>query len=122
MKPLISSGTPPSGSVARQLSTLIGAETTYVRDVLSAIGAPVEASEFSTALAKYPDLEEDPPFLQVRHLIADTLLRLAPDGYSIRYRSRGTVTRSPDEMVREMVEFSSHKLALIGAIGSGRTL
>jgi hypothetical protein len=47
-----------------------------------------------------------------RRLIADTLLDLSPDGYGLKCSSLGSV--DPEEIVRDMVETSSRKLAAAG--------
>jgi hypothetical protein len=102
--------------VTAQLAEFVEDEVTFTRALLAAIGSQCEATEFSR---KYSKLEADAAFAQVRRLIAETLSRLAPDGYSIEPLSFGIAGKSADEMVSEMVERSSHKLAAIGAIKAG---
>jgi hypothetical protein len=99
-----------------QLAALIRTEARSTKSVLAAMGAQMELGEFSTVLANYGNLDQDNVFPQIRRIIAKTLLGLAPDGYSIRQSCR-TATTSPDEMVKEMVEASSHELAVMGAVG-----
>jgi hypothetical protein len=106
---------PSSCSFAKQLAAIIRDEIASIQAVLAAMSAQAEASDFSIALAKYPNLEEDTVFPQVRRLISETLLQLATDGYSLKSSSQ-SVMRSLDEMVKEMIETSSHKLAMMGAI------
>jgi hypothetical protein len=109
----------PSYELNKQLAELISAEITSTQVVLAAMGVETQDSDFSAALASCPNLEQDTAFPQVRRLIAGTLQRLAYDGYSLKPFC-GTTTRCPDEMVREMVETSSHELAAMGAIGFPR--
>ncbi len=110
----------PSGSLARQLAALIENETASTQALLAAMGARAEASEFCSTLAKYPSVEQDAgAFPQIRRLISETLLRFAPDGYSLKPHS-WTAPGSPEEMVRKIVETSSHELAAMGAIAFPR--
>jgi hypothetical protein len=105
---------PPSPSRAAQLASLVRDETAFAQALLDVLSAPAEAGELSISLAKFSSFEDAGAFSQVRRLIATTLLRLAPDGYSINLPSCRSAGRCPDEMVREMIEASSYKLAVMG--------
>jgi hypothetical protein len=109
-----------SPSLESQLARLIRDEIVSTEAVLAAMDARAETINFSTGLAKCSNLEQGPAFPQVRRLVAETLFRLAPDGYTLEPPSC-TATRTPVELVREMVETSSHELAAMGAISTRAT-
>ena len=106
---------PPSLTLARQLASVLEAEITSTEALLAAMGARAEASQLATALAKYPSLEHASAFPEIRRLIAETILLLAPNGHSLKVPS-WPIARSPDECVLDMIETSSRELATIGAM------
>lgn len=107
----------PSPDLVSQLARLSNNEIASTKTVLAVMDARAEITNFSTALATYSNLEQVTAFPQVRRIVAETLLRLAPDGYTLKPPS-WTAIRTPEEMVREMVEGSSLELAAIGAIAT----
>jgi len=102
---------PLPDNVARQLAALTKAEVRYTEALLKAMDIAPET-------IIWPDcsnLEQNAAFPQVRQTIATTILGLTTDGYSLR-PAVWTGTKTPDEMVKEMVETSSLELAAMGAI------
>jgi hypothetical protein len=110
----------PSPDLVNRLARIITNEIASTKALLAAMEAKTETDNFTIGLAKCSNMDQDTAFSQVRRLIAETLLRLAPDGYTLKPPSWAD-TRTPDEMVREMVETSSHELAAIGAINTRPT-
>ena len=108
---------PASGDLAAQLSSLIKTETAAAENVLATIGALEEARSLAGAVATYQGVNGDAAFVNVRKLITKTLLRATPNGYSLN-EVVPHLTERPDDMVQDMVEASSGRLATIGAIGS----
>jgi hypothetical protein len=108
-----------SPDLADQLARLIRNEVASIKAVLAIMDAGAETINFSTSLEKCANLEEGNAFPQVRRLVAETLFRLTSDGYTLK--QSGTSTLTPEEMVRDMVETSSHELATIGAITTRAT-
>ncbi len=94
------------------LAALLRAELRAVRTVLAEKGAWAELGELTAA-------GRERPFPEVRPRIAETLLRLTPDGYSLGAPAPGAA-RPPDDTVRHMVETSSRELALLGALSRPR--
>ncbi|PPT11997.1 hypothetical protein CYQ11_02965 [Streptomyces cinnamoneus] len=100
---------PAARDLAAPLARLARAEFTVVRVVLAGAGAWEELGGLSAALRTRP-------FWDVRRLAAATLLRLAPDGYSLNALAPAGAG-APDDRIRAMVEASSRELALLGALG-----
>ncbi|MFE2851574.1 hypothetical protein ACFXJO_10610 [Streptomyces lavendulae] len=107
---------PVSDDLAATLAALGRSEAETFREVLSAVGA--EAGPAPRPAREHAD-GSHAAFAQQRHHIADTLLRLAPNGYSLDPLCR-TPGPSADEMVRAMVEASSRELAATSARPGGR--
>jgi hypothetical protein len=105
----------PSPGLESHLSRLIQDEIRSTKAVLAAMNTEAESKKFSLSLSNWPNLEQETTFPQVRRLIAETLLSLASNGHTLKPAS-WTASRSPDEMVRDMVETSSQELAAMGAI------
>ncbi|MET8754135.1 hypothetical protein ABZW32_29135 [Streptomyces sp. NPDC004667] len=105
---------PASDDLATTLAALERSEAEAFREVLSAVGAEEQLHTVTAGPAPGPAREHDTgdhaAFAQQRHHIADTLLRLAPNGYSLDSLCRAPGP-SADEMVRVMVEASSRELA-----------
>ncbi|MFE9566639.1 hypothetical protein ACFYM0_36715 [Streptomyces sp. NPDC006487] len=105
---------PVSDDLATTLAALGRSEAETFREVLSAVGAEDHLHTVTTEPAPRPAQEHETgnhaAFAHQRHHIADTLLRLAPNGYSLDSLCR-TPGPSADEMVRVMVEASSRELA-----------
>ena len=104
-----------SPSLAKQLEGLVRDEIACTKAVLTAMGFQGENVKFSDSVVECMNVEGESAFPKVRRLVADTLLGLTPDGYTLKSPS-WTGTRSPEEIVRDMVETSSHELAAMGAI------
>jgi hypothetical protein len=102
------------------LARILRDEIASTKAVLAAMDAKAETNNFLIGLAKCSNLEQDAAFSQVRRLVAETFLQLAPNGYTLKPPS-WTNTLTPEEMVREMIETSSHELAAIGAITTRAT-
>lgn len=97
----------PDPTLERRLAALAEVESASARAILEATGTPTDGLAKSLASAlTFPDL---------RHVIATTLTTLAPDGYSLNSLSPHA-PRRPDDMVRDMVESSSHALATMREI------
>lgn len=111
---------PPSPTLESQLARLIRDEIVSTNALLATMNAEAEKINFTTGLAQCSNLEQGTAFPQIRRLVAETLFRLAPDGYTLEPPSC-TTTRTPVELVREMVETSSHELAAMGAIRTRAT-
>ncbi|KAB1987544.1 hypothetical protein [Streptomyces triticiradicis] len=106
---------PPSDELTRTLQRLVATEANAFRAVLSAVDAQAQLDEADVALTPKSGHDHVEAFVQRRRYIADTLLRLAVNGYSLDGLCRRTGT-SADEMVRDMVESSSHELATAAAL------
>jgi hypothetical protein len=96
----------------RQLGRLTEDEAASAVRILSALSAHAKLERFNKALTNLRADEFTTRFSGTRRLIADTLLDLSPDGYGLKCSSLGSV--DPDEIVRDMVETSSRKLAAAG--------
>ncbi|MEU6989415.1 hypothetical protein ABZ953_01980 [Streptomyces sp. NPDC046465] len=105
----------PDPALERRLATLAEVEAASAQAVLVATGAPQDAAEVAAALAKHAAPERGAAFPQLRHFIADTLTRRAPDGKTLNSLAPHA-PRHPDDMVRDMVEASSHALATMPEI------
>ncbi|WP_344288958.1 hypothetical protein [Streptomyces synnematoformans] len=117
---------PVTDDLATTLAALGRSEAETFREVLSAVGAkdPLDTRTAEQAPRPARDdratdgtadrAEHHATFAQQRQRIADTLLRLAPNGYSLDSLCR-PAGRSADEMVRAMVETSSRELAATSA-------
>ena len=106
----------PSVKPASELAAVMEDEVERTRAVLRALQAHDELAQFESDLRILATEGVAPALPAVRRLIADTLLELSPDGYSLGGSpfegSPGrTVELSPEQMVNEMVELSSLKLA-----------
>ncbi|MEU3073123.1 hypothetical protein [Streptomyces laurentii] len=109
---------PASDDLATTLAALGRSEAETFRQVLSAVGAKDHPGSPTTEPAPRPADDHDAghpadhhaAFSDQRHHIADTLLRLAPNGYSLDSLCPPPGP-SADEMVRAMVETSSRELA-----------
>jgi hypothetical protein len=101
---------PPSDGLARVLQRLAVAEADAFRAILSAVGARAPRDEAAAGPAPERAGDHGEFFARRRRHIADTLLRLAPNGYSLDALPR-TAGGSADDMVRDMVEASSRELA-----------
>ncbi|MGW1288221.1 aKG-HExxH-type peptide beta-hydroxylase [Streptomyces sp. NPDC002586] len=103
-----------SADLRQNLTELSRVEAASMKEVLSTLGAHSEINNFAVSVAEARNPEEGTAFAEVRHLIAETALRLAGDQYSLKAPSL-SAAKSPDEMIRDMVESSSRDLArLIG--------
>lgn len=105
---------PPSDDLTRTLHRLAAAEADAFRAVLCAVDARAHLEEANAALVLKAGRDHVESFAQRRRYIADALLRLAPNGYSLDALCLSTGT-SADEMVRNMVEASSSELAMPAA-------
>jgi len=104
----------PSPDLSKNLSIILEDEIAFTRTLLHGIDADAAASAFSEALLEHADIRDGfVVFPRVRRLIAETILRCSVDGYHL---DPGTSVSAPDEEVRNMVDNSSRRLALIGAI------
>ncbi|MCX5015268.1 hypothetical protein OG765_30565 [Streptomyces sp. NBC_00555] len=104
---------PPSDDLAGVLKKLERAEAEAFRAVLSVVGMQAQLDDAAAVPAPAPQQVHDDhgaAFAQRRNHISETLLRLAPDGYSLDSLCQKNGT-SADEMVRAMVESSSRELA-----------
>ena len=106
----------PSEELTKDLATLAANEAAAASRVLTIAGATAASEQLSTFVKGYLPIENQTAFPDLRREIADKLLSAAPDGYSLPC-SDETTTETPDQMVRNMVEQSSHALAEMGAIG-----
>lgn len=106
-----------SSAPSSELAALTDDEIQSTRAVLCALEADEEASEFESALGQMACEAANARFPEVRRLIARTLLGLSPDGYTFRAVPSGQTT--PEEMVHQMVERSSRKLAEAQALRWG---
>ncbi|MEU3794438.1 hypothetical protein [Streptomyces fructofermentans] len=109
---------PVTDDLAATLTTLGHSEAETFREVLSAVGAKHHLDTFTAQPTPRPahgaDADHHTAFAQQRHHIADTLLQLAPNGYSLDSLCPPPGP-SADEMVRAMVEASSRELATTSA-------
>ncbi|WFB10502.1 hypothetical protein LRS74_28320 [Streptomyces sp. LX-29] len=99
--------------MADRLGDLLVSEVSTVQAVLASIDAPTEIQELVSSLKPGPEQSKGTAFPDARFRIADTLLRLTPDGYSLN-SLQAAAGDPPDEMVRKMVEASSSELAQAG--------
>lgn len=96
--------------LTQQLMKLIIDEVQSTRDALSIMNAETDLNHFNNALAQYTDEELGTKFPQIRRLISKTLLDLSPDGYRLKGSSE---SKKPDEIVKQMIQSSSHRLDII---------
>ncbi|MFI1971044.1 hypothetical protein [Streptomyces cinnamoneus] len=106
---------PPAGALVQRLAALREAEVDSTRAVLTGLGAQEQLDVLGCVPAQPSAQDEGAAFAETRRLIADTLLRLAPDGYSLNSLCPAARV-PPDEMVRQMVEASSRELAVAGGL------
>ncbi|MFE1265223.1 hypothetical protein ACFW5X_32465 [Streptomyces albogriseolus] len=115
---------PVSNDLATTLAALGRSEAETFRKVMSVVGAKDNLDRSATEpvppLAQDHHADDHTTFAQQRHHIADTLLRLAPNGYSLDSLCQ-LPGASADEMVRCMVETSSQELATTSAATPNRT-
>lgn len=97
-------------ALTRQLNELIRTEISSTRRVLSSMNANIELIRFNAALEHLSNDDPHRRFSEIRRLIADTLLGVSSDGY--RLTSLTPAPTTPDQIVRDMIENSSRKLAL----------
>ncbi|MER5427994.1 hypothetical protein [Streptomyces sp. NPDC002588] len=109
---------PVSDDLTTKLAALGQSEAETFREVLSAVGAKDHLDAFTAEPASQPaqghHADYHAAFAEHRHHIANTLLQLAPNGYSIDSLCE-PLGPSADEMVRAMVEASSRELARTSA-------
>jgi hypothetical protein len=105
---------PPSDDLASTLQRLAAAEAEAFRTVLCAADVQTQLGEADAVLTPGPERHHIRAFTQQRQYIADSLLGLALNGYSLDGLCR-TTGASADEMIRDMVEASSHELAKVVA-------
>jgi hypothetical protein len=74
------------------------------------MNANIELIRFNAALEHLSNDDPHRRFSEIRRLIADTLLGVSSDGY--RLTSLTPAPTTPDQIVRDMIENSSRKLAL----------
>ncbi|MET7989236.1 MULTISPECIES: hypothetical protein [unclassified Streptomyces] len=108
---------PVSDGLSTTLAALALSEAETFRKVLSAVGAKAQLDTFTTQPPPRTAPDHHTAFAQQRHHIADTLLRLARNGYSLDSLCTPPGP-SADEMVRAMVEASSQELATTSAVTS----
>jgi hypothetical protein len=99
-----------------QLTTLVKEEANNVCSALSAVHAGENLNRFSNAIAQFSDAELGVRFGEVRRLISRTLLDLSPDGRGYRLDGSPLESKRAEEIVRQMVESSSHRLDNILAL------
>jgi hypothetical protein len=104
-----------NGGVAKadlpgQLTTLVREEANNVCSALSAVHAGENLNRFSSAIAQFSDAELGVRFGEVRRLISRTLMDLSPDGRGYRLDGSPLESKRAEEIVRQMVESSSHRL------------
>ncbi|WCD91288.1 hypothetical protein KPP03845_200249 (plasmid) [Streptomyces xanthophaeus] len=107
-------GATVTDDLATTLAVLGQSEAEAFREVLSAIGAKDHLDTHTADPTPRPGRDHQATFTQQRHHIAGTLLQLAPNGYSLDSLCQRPGP-SVDEMVRVMVEASSHQLASTSA-------
>ena len=98
------------------LTDLIDDELRQVRAVLSVVDPTADLDRFEACTAHEPGEAAAARFARVRGHIGRTLLEMLTDGYG--FRCTPSISPDPDEMVREMVETSSKRLAESGAAGT----
>ncbi|MFI9243866.1 hypothetical protein ACIGXF_14970 [Streptomyces sp. NPDC053086] len=101
----------PSAELTSTVQRLTAAEADAFRGVLAVVGAQDQADGAAAAPVAGSVCDHIAAFEERRRHIAETLLRLAPNGYSLDPLCGGGAG-SADEMVREMVEASSRELAM----------
>ncbi|MET8544632.1 hypothetical protein ABZW03_28915 [Kitasatospora sp. NPDC004799] len=108
---------PLSDDLAATLAALGRSEAETFRAVLSAVGAGEHPGTSADEPAAAPADDHPAAFTRQRRHIADTLLRLAPNGYRLDSLCRAPGP-SADAMVRAMVEASSRELAATSAVAA----
>lgn len=96
--------------VPQQLMDLIREEANHVRCALSAVNASEDLDRFNHAMAQYSDEALGTRFFEVRRLISKTLLDLSPDRRGYRLVDSVVESKRAEEIVKQMVETSSHRL------------
>lgn len=105
-----------SAESAGVLTDLITDEIRVARAVLSIVDPTIDLNHFGACIAHEPGEALTARFARVRGHISRALLEMMPDGY--HFRPIPSMSPGPDEMVREMVETSTKRLAESGAAGS----
>jgi hypothetical protein len=108
-----------SSDLVQQLSRIVKCEVEDTRSVLSAVRADADLNKFNDALTQYSDEELGMKFVQLRRLIAKTLLDVSPDGYGVRCTA--LVAKPADNIVNQMVENSSLHLSMLLANSKERS-
>ena len=98
------------------LTDLIADEIRQARALLSAVDPTVDLNRFEACVAPDPDETPTVRFARVRSYIGRALLDTLPDGYS--FRPIPSMSQDAGEMIREMVETSTKRLAESGAAGA----
>ncbi len=92
------------------LNTLAREEVEQARTVLAAMHDQDDLERFDRAIARYDD-DLGTAYVEVRRLVEKTLRAATPDGYDLGSRAR--VSLDLNDLVRQMVESSSHRLHLL---------
>ncbi len=93
-----------------ELSQLVQSEARVTRDILRSMNADSELERFNSGFDSCIQNDGKVRFSDARRLISDALLELSNDGYRLR---PSQATKSPDDLIREMVESSSARLATL---------
>jgi hypothetical protein len=104
----------PAGSelgLSEQLRQIMAEEIECVRRLLATAGSDSQSARFDSAIAEYRTDELGKGLVEIRSLIAATILDVRPEG------SAPTVapfaSRDPGDVVRKMIEKSSERLRLL---------
>ncbi len=113
-----------SPEIATRLSKLVNDEAETIRRVLIAIHADErDLDRVNDAIARRDDESAGGAFLRFRRRVTGILHVLSPDGYGLRRVSSAESMAPSDEMIRTMIDGSSHQLTSVldGLSASRRT-
>jgi hypothetical protein len=100
-----------SADLPQQLVELVDDEIKSARCVLSTLNEEDELTRFNTAVAQCPEDKIGTKFVEMRGLIAKSLLQVPRDRYVLTHSS--SASASPSDIVKQMVEHSSQRLTMI---------
>jgi len=104
----------PTGSelsLPEQLRQIMAEEIECVRRLLSTVGSDAQRARFDSAIAKYGTDELGKGLVEIRSLIAATILDVRPEGSTPA--AAPFASKDPEDVVRKMIEKSSERLRLL---------
>jgi hypothetical protein len=98
-------------SPPEQLRQIMAEEIECVRRLLSAVGSDSQCARFDSTIASYRTDEPGKGLVEIRSLIAETILHVRPEGFTPTVAP--FASNDPGDVVRKMIEKSSERLRLL---------